>query len=145
MALEIISGMSMIRPCNMRFPPGRPGSAGREVLARTSASRKCPAAISPDDLIRPREQRLRDRQPEHLCGLEVLTFHIAQFAQAFPEGLEQDGQVAGLPPASEGEAGDRKPIRATFPCWAWAVSGAARRPPAINAMKVRRFIVPLFD
>src|SRR6266581_4804367 len=88
MALEIISGMSMIRPCSMRFPPGRPGAAGREALARPSASQKCPAAISPDDLIRPREQRLRDRQPERLCGLEV------DDQLEFPGLL--DGQVSGL-------------------------------------------------
>jgi hypothetical protein len=28
--------------------------------------------------------------------LDVLTFHIAQLAQAFAEGREQDGQVAGI-------------------------------------------------
>src|SRR5438034_5060359 len=88
MALEIISGMSMIRPCSMRFPPGRLGSAGREVLARSSVCEKCPAAISPDDLIRPREQRLRNRQPERLCGLEV------DDQLELPRLL--DGQVSGL-------------------------------------------------
>src|SRR5713101_6164939 len=68
---RLASGSSGLRVRSLAGPPPRApeGSAGRQIPRRSNSDRRNCRLL--DHLIRPQEERLRDRQAEGLGGLEV--------------------------------------------------------------------------